>query len=112
MKDLQEAIWIQYIGSYGTVLLIFLWCIMLSFSEEFSSSNVPISTPSIYSILSINFYNVAFICTYPSWLNEKKQNVSTSKVIKYVCIITIFLFILTGYLGGIAFNPFYMTSGD
>eukprot|EP01084_Bolivina_argentea_P111236 198551_1 len=112
LKDLQEAIWIQYVGGYGSILLIILWCIILSFSNEISTDNVPIATTSLYTVLSINFYNVAYICAYPSWLNEKQRNVSTRTVCLYTCIITTFSFLLIGYFGGVAFNPYYMTSAD
>lgn len=111
LKDLQEAIWIQYAGSYGTIVLMVLWCFMLPYSAEFNTDNVPIATWSIYSILGFNFYNVAFICTYPSWLNEKKNYVEPNHVLKCVSIATAFCFILIGYMGGASFFPYYMTSG-
>ncbi len=111
VKDLQEAIWIQYIGSYGTIILMVLWCFMLTFSDEFTAENVPVATSSIYSILGFNFYNVAFICTYPSWLNEKKNYVDPKHVLKCVAMATAFCFVFIGYLGGISFYPYYNTSG-
>ena len=70
------------------------------------------ATSSIYHVLSITFYNVAFICTFPSWTNGKNESVSPKKVLKYVCIGTLICFILIGYLGGIAFSPYYTTSAD
>eukprot|EP01084_Bolivina_argentea_P120787 214136_1 len=113
LQDLSEAIWIQYIGAYGSFILIILWCIMSLCSEQRNANNVPIGTSyGLYDVLSVNFYNVAFVCTFPSWLNEKKQNVSTKNVLKWVCILTLLCFVFTGYFGGIAFNPYYMTSAD
>merc|ERR1719229_1721027 len=76
-------------------------------------NNVPVaSTDGLYDILSVNFYNVAFICTYPSWLNEKKQRVSTIQTLKWVSLLTLLCFAFTGYFGGITFAPYYMTSAD
>lgn len=111
LKDLQEAIWIQYIGSYGTILLLALWCFMLSFSAEFDPDNIPVATGRVYNVMSINLYNIAFICTYPSWLNEKKEYVSPRWVLQCIAIGTSIVFILTGMMGGMAFYPFYSTTG-
>eukprot|EP01084_Bolivina_argentea_P120788 214137_1 len=112
MKHLSEAIWIQYVGTYGSIILMCLWIFMLAFSAELDIDNVPVATSSIYNTLSVNFYNIAFLCTFPSWLNEKKEEVKPKKVLKYTSIITAFWFIIIGYFGGIAFYPYYNTNGD
>eukprot|EP01083_Nonionella_stella_P219506 786245_1 len=47
LKDLQEAIWIQYVATYGCIILIVLWCFMLTFSAEWDLQNVPLATPFV-----------------------------------------------------------------
>eukprot|EP01084_Bolivina_argentea_P106465 190503_1 len=112
IQQLQEAIWIQYLGAYGTIILVLLWCIMLAFSSEFTTNNVPVCTDSVYSLLPINFVNIAFISTYPSWLNEKQITVSHKSVLKWTCVATLLCCVVVGYVGGIAFYPYYMQSAD
>jgi len=112
LKDLQEAIWIQYLGSYGTILLLASWCFMLSFSAEFEASNVPAVAPGIWNVLSVNIFNVAFICTFPSWLNEKRERVSPQRVLQCVALGTSATFVLVGLVGGMAFAPYFATTGD
>eukprot|EP01084_Bolivina_argentea_P177791 307460_1 len=112
LKNLSEAIWIQYIGFYGTIILVFVWCIMLMFSAECNTENVPVMTASVYNLLPINFVNIAYISTYPSWLNEKQTNVSYKSVLKWTCGLTLLCYLIVGYVGGIAFSPYYNSSAD
>merc|ERR1712154_442666 len=106
------GIWIQYIGAFGTVILVLMWCVMLTFSAEFSVENVPFIEDSVYNLLPINFVNIAFISTYPSWLNEKKVTVSHKFVLRWTTFLTLLCCVCVGYVGGIAFYPYFRGSAD
>eukprot|EP00929_Paragymnodinium_shiwhaense_P056734 TRINITY_DN283_c0_g1_i1.p1 TRINITY_DN283_c0_g1~~TRINITY_DN283_c0_g1_i1.p1 ORF type:complete len:533 (-),score=76.23 TRINITY_DN283_c0_g1_i1:231-1829(-) len=54
-------------------------------------------------------FNFMFISTLPSWVCEKKPSVRAMNVISLTLIVSVLLFVMVGVLGGMAFEPYWMT---
>eukprot|EP00051_Salpingoeca_urceolata_P006736 m.89093 g.89093 ORF g.89093 m.89093 type:complete len:562 (+) comp14964_c0_seq2:148-1833(+) len=98
------------------VLTIVCWCIWLLasfFSEAFASGNYAIpavnSHPSYGSqagVLGTILFNFGFVTTVPSWVNEKKVNVSVNKTVWLATSLCNLIFFVIGIPGCMAFAKY------
>ena len=82
---------------------IFLW-IVVFFEQGLKASRMPAFGSSYGSVLSVVIFNFGYVMTVPSWLNEKKANVSIKKTVTSSVIIANTLFLALGILGGLSLD--------
>lgn len=85
------------------MLLIFTAEFMWQFwVEGLVVERVPAFGDSYMDMLGSVIFNYCFIVTVPSWLNEKKEDVSVNKAVWISTIGSTFLYITVGLMGAMA----------
>lgn len=99
--NLDDNIYIQKLSCIGVISICIIWCILFN-DIGFDINNIPIYGNSMIELFGVCIFNYAMITTLPSWVNEKRNNVS----IMYTLIISLLAatgsFICIGVLGGLA----------
>merc|ERR1712217_79118 len=88
----------------GTVV----WVYLLAGEPEFPRP-LPAVTSSQGSLIGTVLFNFAFTSTLPSWVNEKKPNVSVAASFGMTMFYVVLVYTLVGIVGGMAYKPFYTT---
>lgn len=104
--NLEENMWIQLFSCAALITLL------LEFLAQFLYSGlhpeyVPASSMSgggVGASLGSILFNFAFVVTVPSWVNEKRRNVSIHSSLMSSMSLGVILFIIMGLLGGMAYR--------
>jgi len=102
--DLKETITAEIFSFFA-----FFFCIF-QFLREFQDtgypyiSSVPLIGNDMKQLAGVVLFNYAYGITIPSWLNEKKTNVSVNKIIWTSSAISTLCYIVFGILGAASFN--------
>ena len=63
-------------------------------------------------VLGVVVFNFAIISSIPSWVNEKKEDVSILKTMGISISMALALFTITGVFGGLAYEPWFNTENS
>ncbi|CAE7307236.1 SPAC1F5.02, partial [Symbiodinium necroappetens] len=72
-------------------------------------SPLPVATTAQSSLVGTVLFNFAFTSTLPSWVNEKKAEVSVGATFWTVMGYVVVTYTVIGVVGGMAYPPFYTT---
>ncbi|CAJ1361207.1 unnamed protein product [Effrenium voratum] len=106
--NLEDNIMVQNVALVIIIVSICIWVFifcMLGIEAE----RVPVVGTSFHDMGGTVLFNFMFISTIPSWICEKKPSVPPLRVIIGTLCIAILGYSLVGVLGGMAFEPYYMT---
>eukprot|EP01059_Diplonema_ambulator_P033154 TRINITY_DN6806_c0_g1_i1.p1 TRINITY_DN6806_c0_g1~~TRINITY_DN6806_c0_g1_i1.p1 ORF type:complete len:571 (+),score=130.81 TRINITY_DN6806_c0_g1_i1:51-1715(+) len=114
MWNLEENIVIQVAAFVITVVCWLVWFLIALFSENFKhdSWQIPAVTDSSNSyssqaaVLGTVLFNYGFVTTIPSWVNEKRADVSINKSVWFGSWLCILVFFGVGITGCMAFHQF------
>eukprot|EP00656_Telonema_subtile_P004711 TRINITY_DN12146_c0_g1_i1.p1 TRINITY_DN12146_c0_g1~~TRINITY_DN12146_c0_g1_i1.p1 ORF type:complete len:534 (-),score=122.03 TRINITY_DN12146_c0_g1_i1:236-1837(-) len=113
MVNLDENMWAQWVNMIAFVVLWVMFLIQFCFIAPASSgeyyrpldpSLTAFATSDQSTTLGVVAFSWAFIVTIPSWVNEKKKDVSVNKSIWYSCIMGLFFKIGFGMFGAWAYQ--------
>ena len=85
--NLDDNIKLQILSFIMLIILTGEFCVHYIMNGlDFSTSNVPIIGDDFTSVVGTVIFNLAFVVTIPSWVNEKKPKVSVNRSIWYSTI--------------------------
>lgn len=96
-----------------TLVCWFLWIIACFFSPAFGDGSWGI--PAVASggdwtsqagVIGTILFNFGFVTTVPSWVNEKKPNVSVNKTVWLSTLLCNIVFFLVGIPGAMGFQKY------
>jgi hypothetical protein len=102
--NLDDNIYIQ-VGACMCMIVIVLGVWMADFvvtGLEFS--RVAAWGPNQSQVLGTIIFNYAYVVSIPSWVNEKREDVSINKSVWYSSGVGTFIFVILGIFGGWAFD--------
>jgi hypothetical protein len=107
--NLEDNIWVQQFGFFFLVLCLIAWIIQFFYSGMDSDRlgllvPRPGVTTAFGSVLSVIIFQFNFALYVPSWLSEKRPDVSVAKSVVWAVVISSFMFLLLGILGALAFD--------
>eukprot|EP00747_Dinoflagellata_sp_TGD_P166646 gnl/TRDRNA2_/TRDRNA2_189760_c0_seq1.p1 gnl/TRDRNA2_/TRDRNA2_189760_c0~~gnl/TRDRNA2_/TRDRNA2_189760_c0_seq1.p1 ORF type:complete len:443 (+),score=68.10 gnl/TRDRNA2_/TRDRNA2_189760_c0_seq1:84-1412(+) len=106
LKNLDDNIILQIIAVGGLSVLAVVWICVLTSRPEFPTS-LPVATERQASLIGTLLFNFAFISTLPSWINEKKPQVSTGATFGITLSYVVLVYATIGIVGGLAFEPYW-----
>ena len=92
-------------GAFIALLLIVLTWVGIMASEAPHASYVRTVGDNLSTVLGVSLFNFAFVSSIPSWVCEKREDVSITRTLGTVLPLAVGIFILMGWLGGTAFAP-------
>jgi hypothetical protein len=107
--NLEDNIWVQQFGFFFLVLCLAAWSVQF-FISGLQSDRLgalvppPGVTPAFGSVLSVIIFQFNFALYVPSWLIEKRPDVSVAKSVGWAVVISSAMFLLLGILGALAFD--------
>eukprot|EP01104_Vermistella_antarctica_P020277 TRINITY_DN8619_c0_g1_i1.p1 TRINITY_DN8619_c0_g1~~TRINITY_DN8619_c0_g1_i1.p1 ORF type:complete len:638 (-),score=100.18 TRINITY_DN8619_c0_g1_i1:47-1894(-) len=112
--NLDDNIWFQYVsfgvlfGGLGGYFVYWGFALPLDFDA------VPMIGTDFTQVLGVVFFSFIFVVTVPSWLNEKRDEVSVNKGVWYSTVFATIAYTVTGMLGGWAYPDIesQTSSGD
>ena len=102
LVNLDDNIKVQKAAFYSLITIVLIWVGVLA-SNQPSSSNVPVMGSTLNTVLGTSLFNFAFVSSVPSWVNEKREDVSIVKTLCAVLPLAVVIFVVMGWLGGAAF---------
>eukprot|EP00927_Polykrikos_kofoidii_P040490 TRINITY_DN34601_c0_g1_i1.p1 TRINITY_DN34601_c0_g1~~TRINITY_DN34601_c0_g1_i1.p1 ORF type:complete len:777 (+),score=136.41 TRINITY_DN34601_c0_g1_i1:86-2416(+) len=106
MKNLDDNVDLQYAAVAGLGVMAVIW-IGLLVEEPAFPTQLPMATSSQGSLVGTVLFNFAFTSTLPSWVNEKRPDVSVAASFATTMVFVVCLYSLIGIIGGMAYAPFY-----
>lgn len=98
--DLESNMWVQVLGLVLLVYCFIAWIIQFCVIG-FNADRLPTFVPSgSGSVLASVVFNFGFVTTVPSWLNEKKRDVSVHHSVWVTILIGGVMFLGLGLVGG------------
>jgi len=114
--SLDENALFQKMSFVGLCLIALEWVFHFTGQEGLRTGSPPAlgeGTDCLHNLFGNVMFNFAFVLTLPSWLNEKKTEVSESLAISTSLVITTVLFVAIGFTAASAeFNRFATTDDD
>jgi len=110
VKNLDDNIVLQVVAIVGltTMSAIWLWFFGTRIAEN-GRTGLPAVTAAPGDLFSTMLFNFALACTLPSWLNEKKDDVSVGQCLFWSMSYVVIVYSLIGIVGGLAYAPYYET---
>ncbi len=107
--NLDDNMIVQQVCFVLTILCWLVW-ILVSFGAK-SSFNLPAvnsdsNTGSQAAVVGTVLFNFGFVCTVPSWINEKRRDVGINSTVWISTIACNFIFFIIGIPGCIAFSDY------
>ena len=102
LVNLDDNIKVQKGAFVSLCVILMVWVGLLA-SNSPDSGRVPIIGPTLSSVLGVSLFNFAFLSSVPSWVNEKRDDVSIPKTLWTVLPLSVVMFVVMGWLGGTAF---------
>jgi hypothetical protein len=104
LLNLDDNIIVQKGAFLLLISICFTWAVMFG-EKGFHSDWVPAVGTEFAPVVGISIANFAFLTSLPSWINEKKPNVSIEASLASSLLISVLMFLLMGLLCGLAFTP-------
>mmetsp|Transcript_34741 Transcript_34741/g.55878 ORF Transcript_34741/g.55878 Transcript_34741/m.55878 type:complete len:606 (-) Transcript_34741:301-2118(-) len=98
--NLDDNIVVQVVSFIGLVVICTAWVVFFGL-EGIDASLCP-SFASNSAAFGYVFFNYSFVITVPSWINEKRPDVTVSSLIWNTTFIGMLFFLLVGILGSMA----------
>ncbi|CAE7035363.1 unnamed protein product [Symbiodinium sp. CCMP2456] len=108
VRNLDDNVILQYLAVIGLSVMSVIW-ISLLVAEPTFPSPLPVATTAQSSLVGTVLFNFAFTSTLPSWVNEKKAEVSVGVTFWTVMGYVVVTYTVIGVVGGMAYPPFYTT---
>ncbi|CAE7320017.1 unnamed protein product [Symbiodinium natans] len=108
VRNLDDNVILQYLAVIGLSVMSVIW-ISLLVAEPTFPSPVPVVTTAQSSLIGTVLFNFAFTSALPSWVNEKKSEVSVGATFWTVMVYVVVTYTVIGVIGGMAYPPFYTT---
>eukprot|EP00927_Polykrikos_kofoidii_P042239 TRINITY_DN3609_c0_g1_i5.p1 TRINITY_DN3609_c0_g1~~TRINITY_DN3609_c0_g1_i5.p1 ORF type:complete len:526 (+),score=75.76 TRINITY_DN3609_c0_g1_i5:124-1701(+) len=108
LRDLDGSIGLQIFAISGLCVLVGIWIILLVNEPDFPTV-LPLATTSQSALIGTVLFNFSFISTLPSWVNEKRPDVSIIATFGAAMLFVVVVYSLIGIVGGMAFAPFFET---
>eukprot|EP00927_Polykrikos_kofoidii_P060257 TRINITY_DN5527_c0_g7_i1.p1 TRINITY_DN5527_c0_g7~~TRINITY_DN5527_c0_g7_i1.p1 ORF type:complete len:729 (+),score=94.57 TRINITY_DN5527_c0_g7_i1:328-2187(+) len=108
IKDLDGNIVLQKFAVVGLCVMALIWVIVLVEEPAFPTP-LPLATTSQRSLIGTVLFNFSFIATVPSWVNEKRPDVSVAETFGATMVYVVLVYSIIGIMGGLAFAPFFQT---
>lgn len=108
VRNLDDNVILQYLAVIGLSVMSVIW-ISLLVAEPTFPSPLPVATTAQSSLVGTVLFNFAFTSTLPSWVNEKKAEVSVGATFWTVMGYVVVTYTVIGVVGGMAYPPFYTT---
>jgi len=108
VKNLDDNVVLQYLAIVGLTAMSAVWICLLS-SEPGFPRPLPTFTSSQGSLVGTVLFNFAFSSTLPSWVNEKRPDVSVMTSFCVTMVYVVLIYTVVGVVGGMAYQPFYHT---
>jgi hypothetical protein len=107
--NLEDNIWVQQFGFFFLVLCLIAWTVQFFYSGmDTDRLGVFVPRPGVTtafgSVLSVIIFQFNFALYVPSWLIEKRPDVSVAKSVGWAVLISSIMFLLLGILGALAFD--------
>jgi hypothetical protein len=107
--NLEDNIWVQQFGFFFLVLCLIAWVVQFFHSGmDTSRLGVLVPPPEVTtaygSVLSVIVFQFNFALYVPSWLIEKRPDVSVAKSVGWAVFISSAMFLLLGIMGALAFE--------
>jgi len=102
LVNLDDNIKVQKGAFVSLCVILAIWVGLLA-SNAPDSSRVPVVGGTLSSVLGVSLFNFAFLSSVPSWVNEKRDDVSIPKTLWTVLPLSVCMFVVMGWLGGTAF---------
>jgi hypothetical protein len=107
--NLEDNIWVQQFGFFFLVLCLIAWTVQFFYSGMVADRlgvfvPPPGATTSFGNVLSVIIFQFNFALYVPSWLSEKRPEVSVAKSVTWAVVISSAMFLLLGILGALAFE--------
>lgn len=103
LYNLDDNIHVQQLSCIGVVVICIIWCILFD-QVGFDVSRVPVIGSSYTDILGVCIFNYAIITSLPSWVNEKRPDVSIGYTLLLSTLFATASFIAVGVCGALAFD--------
>lgn len=99
----------QKVSCFLVFAVVFVW-VGLFGHWGLEAARVPVIGTELTNLLGVCVFNYAIITSIPSWVNEKREDVSIHRVMGLSMSLALGLFILIGVIGGMAFPPWFKDS--
>jgi len=105
MMNLDENMWFQWFSFIALFVAVFMFVddyLSLPLHPEWvPAMNVGLDNHA--QVLGVVVFSYAFVITVPSWINEKKPEVSTNRSIWWSCVIGMLIKFAIGYLAAMSY---------
>jgi hypothetical protein len=108
MKNLDDNVALQYLAIIGLCGMAVVWIQELIVQPDFPVP-LPVVTSSQSGLIGTVLFNFAFCSTLPSWVNEKRDDVSITMSFGITMAYVVILYSVIGVIGGMAYQPFFHT---
>jgi len=108
VKNLDDNVILQYIAILGLSVMSVVWVAILVSEPDFPTP-LPVMTPMQGGLVGTVLFNFAFSSTLPSWINEKRPDVSVLASFALTMGYVLMVYTGIGIIGGMAYKPFYTT---
>jgi hypothetical protein len=99
--DLESNMWVQVLGFVLLIYCFFAWMIQFLVIGLDPTDRLPILNPGgSGSVLANVVFNFGFVVTVPSWLNEKRREVSVHHTVWMTILVGGSMFLGLGLIGG------------
>ncbi len=107
--NLEDNIWVQQFGFFFLVLCLIAWVVQFFYSGmDLDRLGVLVPPPGVTtgfgSVLSVIIFQFNFALYVPSWLIEKRPDVSVAKSVGWAVVLSSAMFLLLGIMGALAFD--------
>ncbi|CAE7720397.1 unnamed protein product [Symbiodinium pilosum] len=106
--NLEDNVKVQNAALVVILLSILLW-VLIFFALGLEAERVPAVGTSLHNMGGTILFNFMFISTVPSWVCEKKPGVPPLRTILGTLVLAVLGYLLVGVIGGMAFEPYFMT---
>lgn len=108
VKNLDDNVILQYLAILGLSVMSVVWVAILVSEPDFPTP-LPAMTTMQGGLIGTVLFNFAFTSTLPSWINEKRPDVSVFASFAVTMGYVLVVYTGIGIIGGMAYKPFYTT---
>ncbi|CAE8590071.1 unnamed protein product [Polarella glacialis] len=106
VQNLDDNVVLQYLAVIGLSVIAAIWTYLLVGEPSFPTQ-LPMVTSTQGPLIGTVLFNFAFASSLPSWVNEKRADVSVSASFAVTMLYVVLLYTLVGVVGGMAYPPFF-----
>jgi len=108
VKNLDDNVALQYLAILGLSVMSVVWVAILVSEPDFPTL-LPAMTTMQGGLIGTVLFNFAFTSALPSWVNEKRPEVSVFASFALTMGYVLVVYTVIGIVGGMAYKPFYTT---